>query len=272
VAREQVWPVLSGVAEWIASRVDRTSRGYEIRRALGVAERPQPGDNSAFVNVGAIRVLRQAAELAEQLDLPVPPEWRPIADGLVLPIDDEGVLLDHDDFDPNEEKAATPAAAAALTLFGSPVAADVASATRRCSLDRAKEYLGSPMLSSLFGAWAAQEGDRQRSIELFEEGYAAFCSKRFANVHEYRSDVFPDEPVAGPFYANLAGSLLACLFGLSRIRLGTGAPASWCEEGPLVMPDGWDGIEVQRVWAQGRAHRLIARHGDPRAQLEPLDT
>jgi trehalose/maltose hydrolase-like predicted phosphorylase len=46
--REQAWPVLQGVAEWICSRVDPTERGYEITRGTGIAERKEPSDNDAF--------------------------------------------------------------------------------------------------------------------------------------------------------------------------------------------------------------------------------
>jgi protein-glucosylgalactosylhydroxylysine glucosidase len=90
-------------------------------------------------------------------------------------------------------------------------------------------------------------------------------------VHEYRPDRFPDEPVAGPFYANLSGFLLACMYGLSHLRLSPGLPASWCREGPVVMPTLWEGVEVERVWAHGQPHHLVARHGDERARLEALD-
>ena len=106
---------------------------------------------------------------------------------------------------------------------------------------------------------------------MFEEGYAKFCSTRFANVHEYRHDRFPDQPVAGPFYANLSGFLLACTVGLGRVRFGAGPPSSWCHDGPLVMPSAWDGVEIERVWARGRPHRFVASHGDERARFEHLD-
>ena len=37
--RDKAWPVLSGVADWIASRAHRGRRGWEIRRSMGIAER-----------------------------------------------------------------------------------------------------------------------------------------------------------------------------------------------------------------------------------------
>ena len=37
--REQAWPVLDGVADWIASRVTRTDGTFELRHSMGIAER-----------------------------------------------------------------------------------------------------------------------------------------------------------------------------------------------------------------------------------------
>jgi protein-glucosylgalactosylhydroxylysine glucosidase len=242
----------------------------EIRRAMGVAERSDPGDNDAFTNMAAAAVLRHAQSLAQQLGFAVPPEWTTAAERLVLMLDGD-VILDHEGYDSAEEKAATPSAPAGLLLFGHPVTPDVASATRQYYLRRADEYAGSPMLSALLGVFAALEGDRRRSAALFEEGYAKFCSPRFANVHEFRVDRFPDEPVAGPFYANLSGFLLACIYGLGRLRLGPGGPDAWCRPGPIVMPAGWDGVEIDRIWAHGRPHHFLACHGDQRARIETHD-
>jgi protein-glucosylgalactosylhydroxylysine glucosidase len=37
--RDRAWPILSGVADWAVSRVTHSERGYEIRAAMGIAER-----------------------------------------------------------------------------------------------------------------------------------------------------------------------------------------------------------------------------------------
>ena len=105
---------------------------------------------------------------------------------------------------------------------------------------------------------------------MFEEGYAKFVSERFLNTHEYRDDRFPEQPPAGPFFANLGGFLLGLLYGLPGLRVGSGAPTSWCER-PVVMPETWDGVEVERIWVRGRPAHLLARHGDPRATLTVED-
>jgi hypothetical protein len=263
---DQAWPLQAEVADWIVSRAVRSSRGYEIRSAMGIAERDQPSDNVAYVNMAACVALDDAIATAQRLGRQVPAGWTAVRRGLVIP-KRGNVIIDHDGYHRRIEKGATPAALCALFPVGYRVAPKVHHATTRFYLDMADDYVGSPMLSALYGAWAAQIGDRAASARLFDEGYAQFVSPRFSNTHEYRSDKFPDQPVAGPFTANLGAFLTAILYGLTGLRLTAGEPAEWTE-GAVVMPEGWDGIEVERIWARGRAASLTANHGDTRATIE----
>lgn len=64
---------------------------------------------------------------------------------------------------------------------------------------------------------------------------------------------------------------MSCLYGLTGLRLGPGEPESWCEY-PIVLPTGWEGIRVERIWVRGRPARLVANHGDRHAQIEFLDS
>jgi hypothetical protein len=143
----------------------------------------------------------------------------------------------------------------------------VEEATLRFYLNMADDYVGSPMLSPLLGVWAAMLPDRALSARLFDEGYRKFLSERFNVVHEYRGDKFPEEPVSGPFMANMGAFLMACLYGLTGLRVGPGAPETWCER-PVVMPDLWNAIEVDRLWVRGRPASLAAKHGAEHATLE----
>jgi len=266
--REQAWAVLAEVAEWITSRAERSPRGYEIRRAMGIAERKEPSDNVAFVNMAACVALDDAVWAAEQLGQPVPQVWRAVRRGLVIPMDGD-VILDHDGYHPDIEKGATPAALCGLFPLGFQVPPNVFDKTVRFYLDIADQYVGSPMLSALYGAWAARIGDRRTSLELFDAGYAQFVSPRFMNTHEYRDDRLPDgTPPAGPFAANLGGFLTACLYGLTGLHISAAEPPGW--GGSVVMPEGWDAVEVERLWIHGRPMHLRAVHGG-RVELSPLD-
>jgi trehalose/maltose hydrolase-like predicted phosphorylase len=266
--RNEAWPVLSGVAEWIKSRVSRTPEGYAIDDSMGIAERKSPVDNAAFTNMGAVVVLRAAADAAAKLGLAADPAWRDIAEGLAIPMRGKAIVS-HDAYRVTEEKGATPDPLMGLFPFGYEAAPDVEQATLAFYLRTAQDYIGSPMLSSLYGVWAARSGDRALALELLDQGYGRFCEGRFMQTLEYRPDRFPEQPPAGPFFANIGGFLTGLLFGFTGMCIGPGEPGSWMRR-PVVLPAGWKAIEVDRLWVHGRPMRLAASHGSAHAVLTAL--
>ena len=266
--RERAWAVLADVATWIGSRGVETERGFEIHGVNGIAERKENVDNNAFVNMAAVVALREAVALARPLGHVADPRWEHLARTIFLRVDQNGVIRNHDLYRASEEKGETPEAAAGLFPLTFECSAEVERATLEFYLRLADKYVGAPMLSALLGVYAARVGDRGRSLELFERGYADFVIDPFALTTEYAPAVFPEQPVAGPFTANLGGFLTSCLYGLPGIRIGPGEPESWCAR-PVTLPKGWTEVHVDRVWARGGPVRLTARHGDDHAVLEP---
>ena len=261
---DKAWPVLCGVSDWLASRTHKSSRGYEIRRSMGIAERKTESDNEAFTMLSARAVLNRALETAQHLGRTPGADWRAIADHLILPVRG-GMLISHDAFRANEEKAATPSPL--MGIF--PLYADLDSKLQRATLDyylaRVDEYIGSPMLSAFYGVWAARRGNRALALKLLERGYGAFTTGRFLQTLEYRPDKFPEQPMAGPFFANMGGFLMSLLLGFPQLKPNQGDPSKW-GQGKVVLPKGWDAIEVRRLWIRGRPARLYAQH-DTVAQL-----
>ena len=266
--REKAWPVLSGVADWIASRVTHSERGYEIRAAMGIAERETEADNSAFTNMSAVIVLRDAIAAAERLGRAAKPEWARIADAVVIP-EEDGVIVSHDGFELHEEKGGTPDPLMGVFPLGFEMEPKVQAATLRFYLDLRQGYIGSPMLSALYGVWAAYAGDRALSAELMDDGYGQFCVGRFMQTLEYRQDVFPEQPRAGPFFANLGGFLLSLLTGFPGLQPGWGDARGWTRRA-VTLPQGWAAIGVERIWIGGRPYRLVARQGEDRAEMIAL--
>ena len=259
--RTKAWPVLSGVAEWITTRVHKTRRGYEVRASMGIAEREEPVKNAAFTNMASVVVLRDAIAAAKRLGRPsATSRWSQIADAMALPRR-RNAVVSHDGYRRDEEKGATPDPLMGLWPFGYPLEADVERATLRFYLDQAQEYVGSPMLSALYGVWAARTGDRRLALKLLDEGYAQFTSGRFCQTLEYRPDRFPEQPQAGPFFANMGGFLMGLLFGLPGVQPDGGDVQGWSAR-RVTLPEGWRSIEVERLWIRGRAMKLIARHGE----------
>ncbi|MDO9474304.1 MAG: glycoside hydrolase family 65 protein [Caulobacter sp.] len=266
----EAWPVLSGVADWLVSRVTLTPRGAEFLRATGPAEVPEPPDNDAFSLMGAHDVLKRAIRTAEALGKAVPESWRQTLRRLYLPVRSDGAIASHDDFRIDEPKGATPSPLAGLFPLDFPAAPEQRQQTLQLFLDHWRDYVGAPMFPALYGVWAAMAGDRQLALELFEEGYAAYDHGRFHQCLEYRLDHTDSEVPAGPFFANLGGLLLGLLFGYPGLQVDGGDPAGWPRR-PVVLPAGWTAIEVKRLWVRGRPARLVARHGAAQAELTFTD-
>jgi len=265
---EEARPVIFGVADWITSRVTRTGDGYGILDSMGIAERPEPSDNDAFTVMGAKIVLSEAIGQAELAGTAVPRAWIDVLDGLAPPLDAKtNVILSHDGWTPDEEKGATPGPLAGLFPMWFDVPAAVARATLERYLALAPGYIGSPMLSSLYGVWAAWAGDRALAARLLDEGYASMSADRYLQTLEQTPSNEPDKPKSGPFFANLAGFLTGLMYGFPGIRLGPGEPGEWPSR-PVVLPAGWRSIEMERVWVRQQPARIVARHGAERATIE----
>jgi hypothetical protein len=214
--------------------------------------------------LSARRVLDCALEAAALLNRPEGSQWREVAGHLKLPMRD-GMLVSHDGFRANEEKAATPSPLMGIFPLNM-LEGSVAAATLDYYLGRAQDYIGSPMLSALYGVWAARTGNRRLALKLLEDGYGRFVTGRFLQTLEYRPDKFPEQPQAGPFFAKMGGFLLSLLLGFPRIEIGGGPWKEWPQQ-KLTLPLGWQSIEVERLWLHGRPVRLIAEQGR-RAELQ----
>ena len=266
--RRSAWPVLQGVAEWITSRTTPTQRGCELTGSMGAAERDEPADNPAFGLAAAQAALDDAFEIAARLGHEVPDAWRKTREALAFPLTD-GMLLPHDGWRPDEAKGATPDALLAFFPLWRDFGEAVREKTTRRFLDLADQYVGSPMLAALYGVWAAWIGEPALAAKLVNEGYFKYFAGRFDQVLELRRDKFPEAPMAGPFVANMGGFLSSLLMGFPGVRPTHADPETWpCRS--VTLPEGWESIRVEQLWARGRPYRLEARQGAHRAELTPL--
>ena len=264
--REKAWPVLCGVADWFADRVEQTRGGFALRDGGGPAERAETDDNDAMTLMAARVILARAAEAATTVGLPPRASWARVAQGLQLPMRSDGVIAAHDGYRTDEEKGATPSPLMGLFPFWADIDEATALRTLRFYLDLWRDYVGSPMLPALYGTWAAWAGDRALSLELLEEGYAKYQFGRFQQTLEYRLDKVPGGVASGPFFANMGGFLSGLLMGFPGLNLTSGDPQTWPAR-PVVLPEGWTAIECDRLWVRGEAMTLRAEQGASRAEL-----
>lgn len=269
--RQQAWPALEAVAEWVVSRVTRTARGYEILHVTGIDETIDNINNNAETNILAALVLREADAMARRLGFVPPHVWLTVAEGLFIPIDPATrVILKHEGYEYTGGMC-VPEPLAAYFPFGYSHSAQVDQATIDYYLGLAHTYLGMPMLSALLGVFSARAGKRQESARFFEAGLLDHLQEPFMQFNETARAFDGPFSFTGDtvFLTNPAGFLMSLYYGLTGLRLGPGEAPSWAER-PVAMPEGWEGIEVERVWVRGEPMRLSARQGDQRASFEPL--
>lgn len=264
--RETGWPILSGVADWLASRLTQTERGFELLRATGPAEVPEPPDNDSFTLMTAYDLLRRTIRIGLTLGAEIPFSWRNMAEKLHLPIRSDGVIASHEEFRISEPKGTTPSPLAGLFPMNYPATVRQKKATLDLFVSHWPEYVGSPMLPAFYPAWAAMRGDPALALKLFEEGYAAYDKGRFHQCLEYREDHPDSKAPAGPFMANIGGMLMTMLLGLPGIEISDADPSDWGQR-PVILPSGWKSIIVDRLWVRGMPMRMEAMHGAPRARL-----
>ena len=102
-----------------------------------------------------------------------------------------------------------------------------------------------------------------------EDGYGRFCVGRFMQTLEYREDVFPKQPRAGPFLQTWVDFSLASSLD-SRDFSQVGRDAQGWSRRPVILPADWTAIEIERLWIGGRPYKLVARQGEERALMTPL--
>jgi trehalose/maltose hydrolase-like predicted phosphorylase len=261
------WPVIEAVAEWIESRVTRSARGFEIREMTGPAEADPPRDNNAFVNMAAARVLDEAIACAALVGRQPRARWRDIADRLALPSSSRGRHIpNYDDYRIDLPKAGTPEASAGIFPVGYRVSDAIERATFRYAVtEQAPRYIGTAMLSAFLPYYAARAGLPDEAARLLEPGYGAFINEPYLETDEF-SGTAPDRPRTGPMFANTGGYLSTLLYGYPGLRLGSGHPESWAVR-PVVLPRGWTGIHVERLWMRGEPRSLTAVAGAPSAVI-----
>jgi len=100
--RERAAPVISGIADFFASRAKLEADGfYHIRRVIGPDEavseiEKKSSDDNYLTNLGARHVMQWAREVATLVGQPVSPEWAEVEARLYLqPMSPEGVIPEY---------------------------------------------------------------------------------------------------------------------------------------------------------------------------------
>jgi hypothetical protein len=63
---------------------------------------------------------------------------------------------------------------------------------------------------------------------------------------------------------------MSLLTGFRKLKIGSNEPEDW-PQGKVVLPKGWSGIEVERLWLRGRPARWWRNRESPRASFLGTD-
>jgi trehalose/maltose hydrolase-like predicted phosphorylase len=210
--RTRGWPVLSGAAEFWASRAKRGSDGgFHITHVTGPDEENPDVNDEAYTNAAARTVLEDAASAAKALGEASPPQWAKIAAGLVVPVD--SALGIHPEFAGYRGQLVKQAD---VTLMQYPWAFPMSAKVARADLDYyvpRSDPGGPSMTDAVSMIDTAALGVPGCSAYVFtRRSYEPFIKDPFRQFSETR------EGGAFTFMTGIGGFLQEFLYGYSGLR------------------------------------------------------
>jgi len=255
------WPVLREVAEWIASRVEKTQRGYEIRHVVGADEYSVNVHNSTHTNLACRKALQAAVSCASAIGLRPPPIWREIADHLFYPKMEDGTPMQQDGWTPEwqSKQADTALTVYPLGIFEDP--AEIGKVVKAHVKIDPNARSAVAMGDQINAVLCARAGDRKLARKVWDRGYQPYWIDQWAMFAETVSK----QP--GCFITGCGGFLQSLLMGFPGLQVDRDPINHF----PVALPDGWKSIECGRIFVKGIPYRLKACEGDPRASMIPLE-
>jgi trehalose/maltose hydrolase-like predicted phosphorylase len=214
--RTKGWPVLSGAAEFWASRAKAGNGGFHITHVTGPDEENPDVNDEAYTNVAARTVLEDAASAAKALGESAPARWSKIAAGLAVPVD--SALGIHPEFAGYKGQLVKQAD---VTLMQYPWAAPMSAKVARADLDYyvpRSDPGGPSMTDAVSMIDTAHLGVPGCSAYVFtRRSYEPFIKDVFDQFSETR------EGGAFTFMTGIGGFLQEFLYGYSGLRWEAGA-------------------------------------------------
>ena len=228
----ECWPLLSGVARFLESRVTENPDGsFSILDVVGADEYAEHVNDNAYTNGSAKVALRAAVQAAEVLGEEAPEAWTRIADGLIIP-EKDGITLDYAGYDGCLTKQADPNLLAyPLGLITDPqrIRSDLEYYSSRIDMKD-----GPAMTWGIFAVQYARLGDAENAYEYFRRSYESNLRPPFGALAE--------TPVSGnPYFVTGAGALLqAVIYGFGGLEI--------CPDGVLKhdiqLPSAWKSLRI----------------------------
>lgn len=282
--RDEAWPLLRSVAEWVVARGEWTSRGFEFGRSMNRDEDKPTVIDASMLTLAALRMLEVALECHATLpsshrDDAAAARWEEVRRALFYAVEGDVIL-------PFVGAAVAHASPANWSLgnlqqlLAHGVPSRVTPAQLHATLQAEErmrqrwstahaadpkhnrpplcdvEYMSCPAMAH----GAALLGSRATAGELLRRLGGRMRLPPFDLAKEYSVNTYAA-------YLSNDGALISTLYALAGVqpKMGAASAEDWLPRN-ATLPDGWDAVTFGRVVVDGSAYRMVAAHGE-RASL-----
>lgn len=291
--RDEAWPLLQAVAEFVVARGEWTARGFEFGLSMNRDESMPRVTDASTLSLFGMRALEVALECHSTLpdgwrDEQAAKNWAAVLAAIYVPTDSDGVILPFEGAVHNNDTSPHNWSIGNLQqLLAHGVPARLSAATVRATLQAEEdlrrkwtaahaadpkgnpaticqgEYMSCPPMAQA----TALLGDRDTTRTLLRKLAINQTLPPFDIVSEYPCS----ECGAGHgVYMTNVGSFLSTLYALAGVQAKMGkVGAAWIVRN-ATLPSGWDSLSFGRVELGGdTAFRLDVAHG-AHATLTPV--
>jgi len=234
--KEKGWPVLSAIADFWASRVERNGPGkYDIKNVVAADEWAENIDNNAFTNAAAKAVLQHATDAAKLLGILPNADWMNVANNIPILKLDNGVTSEYAGYDGRGIKQAD------VNLLAYPLK----EITDPKQIKKDLEYYetrvpneGTPaMTQAVFTTLYARLGDGEKAFHFFQDAYLPNLNPPLRVIAETKGGT-------NPYFSTGAGGIVqSVLMGFGGLEI---TPKGIVQV-PSALPKKWKSLTITGV-------------------------
>ncbi len=234
--RDKGWPIMSAVADFWASRVERNGPGhYDIKNVVAADEWAENVDNNAFTNAAAKATLKNATEAAKLLGIAPDADWMLVANNIPILKMADGTTQEHATYKGEGIKQAD------VNLLSYPLK----EVTDPIAIKRDLEYYekrvpneGTPaMTQAIFTLLYARLGDKDKAFHWFQDAYVPNLNPPFRVIAETKGGT-------NPYFATGAGGIVqSILMGFGGLEI----TPQGIQQVKSVLPKGWKSLTITGV-------------------------
>ena len=234
--REKGWPVLSAIADFWASRVERNGPGkYDIKNVVAADEWAENVDNNAFTNAAAKAVLQHATEAAKLLGITADPDWMNVANNIPILKLDNGVTREHASYNGEGIKQAD------VNLLAYPLKEITDPVQIRKDLAYYETRVpneGTPaMTQAVFTTLYARLGDGDKAFHFFQDAYQPNLNPPLRVIAETKGGT-------NPYFSTGAGGIVqSVLMGFGGLEI----TSKGIVQLPSALPKNWTSLTLTGI-------------------------